>query len=46
MKYHEKTKELPLFTIIIPVKNRASYLIHTLRTCSMQKYEKIEGKKK
>lgn len=36
------SKTLPLFTVIIPVKNRASYLHHTLRTCMMQKYENME----
>ncbi len=33
---------LPLFTIIIPVKNRANYIEHTLRTCLMQDYENFE----
>jgi glycosyltransferase involved in cell wall biosynthesis len=32
----------PLFTIIIPVKNRATYLEHTLRTCTMQEYDNLE----
>jgi glycosyltransferase involved in cell wall biosynthesis len=34
--------ESPLFTVIIPCKNRASYLHHTLRTCMMQNYENLE----
>ncbi len=34
--------ESPLFTVIIPCKNRASYLHHTLRTCMMQNYENME----
>jgi glycosyltransferase involved in cell wall biosynthesis len=32
----------PLFTVIIPNKNRANYLYHTLRTCMMQNYEPLE----
>lgn len=32
----------PLFTVIIPNKNRAKYLHHTLRTCMMQNYERLE----
>lgn len=32
----------PLFTVIIPAKNRAEYLSHTLRTCTMQNYENFE----
>ena len=32
----------PLFTVIIPTKNRAKYLHHTLRTCMMQNYEPLE----
>ena len=32
----------PLFTVIIPCKNRASYLRHTLRTCMMQNYDNFE----
>lgn len=34
--------ELPHFTVIIPCKNRASYLKHTLRTCMIQKYKNLE----
>lgn len=34
--------ESPLFTVIIPCKNRASYLHHTLRTCMMQNYDNME----
>lgn len=33
---------LPHFTVIIPNKNRAKYLHHTLRTCMMQNYEPFE----
>jgi glycosyltransferase involved in cell wall biosynthesis len=33
----EKKKE-PLFTVIIPVKNRANYLYYTLQTCIIQDY--------
>lgn len=32
----------PLFTVIIPTKDRADYLQHTLRTCSLQDYEDLE----
>jgi len=32
----------PRFTVIIPNKNRAEYLCHTLRTCMMQDYEPFE----
>jgi hypothetical protein len=32
----------PLFTVIIPTKNRAEYLHDTLRTCTMQDYERLE----
>lgn len=34
--------EYPLFTVIIPQKDRAEYLIHTLRTCMMQDYPNFE----
>lgn len=30
------------FTVIIPTKDRAEYLNHTLRTCSLQDYENLE----
>lgn len=32
----------PLFTVIIPAKNRAEYLLHTIRTCMIQEYENFE----
>jgi glycosyltransferase involved in cell wall biosynthesis len=32
----------PIFTVIIPTKDRAEYLHHTLRTCSDQDYENLE----
>ena len=32
----------PLITAVIPVKNRAEYLHHTLRTCMTQNYERFE----
>lgn len=35
-------QEFPLFTIIIPQKNRAEYIGHTIRTCMMQDYPNIE----
>jgi len=40
-KQRKKGKS-PLFTVIIPCKNRAKYLYHTLRTCMMQNYERLE----
>ena len=30
------------FTVIIPVKNRANYLYHTLQTCTIQEYQNFE----
>ncbi len=35
-------KKYPLFTVIIPQKDRAEYLIHTLRTCMIQDYPNFE----
>ena len=35
-------KEYPLFTVIIPQKNRAEYLVHTLRTCMIQDYPNFQ----
>lgn len=32
----------PLFTVIIPSRNRAPFLHHTLRTCMIQNYEPLE----
>ena len=32
----------PLFTVIIPCKDRANFLKHTLRTCMIQNYEPLE----
>lgn len=32
----------PFFTVIIPQKNRAEYLVHTLRTCMIQDYPNFE----
>lgn len=37
-----KLSDYPLFTVIIPQKNRAEYLIHTLRTCMIQDYPSFE----
>jgi glycosyltransferase involved in cell wall biosynthesis len=37
-----RTESKPLFTVIIPTKDRAEYLHHTLRTCSNQDYENLE----
>ncbi len=35
-------EKYPLFTVIIPQKNRAEYLVHTLRTCMIQDYPNCE----
>ncbi|MDR3670302.1 MAG: glycosyltransferase family 2 protein [Holophaga sp.] len=32
----------PLFSVVIPAKNRADYLWHTLRTCMIQEYDRLE----
>ncbi len=32
----------PKFTVIIPQKNRAEYLVHTLKTCMIQEYPNFE----
>lgn len=37
-----KTIKYPRFTVIIPQKDRAEYLIHTLRTCTLQDYPNFE----
>ena len=37
-----KLTNYPLFTVIIPQKDRAEYLIHTLRTCMIQDYPNFE----
>jgi glycosyltransferase involved in cell wall biosynthesis len=37
-----RNDQKPLFTVIIPTKDRADYLIHTLRTCTLQDYENLE----
>ena len=42
MQKQEKKHLSPLFTVIIPTKDRATYLHHTLRTCMMQNYENLE----
>lgn len=38
----DKLTDYPLFTVIIPQKDRAEYLIHTLRTCMIQDYPNFE----
>lgn len=35
-------ENLPYFSVIIPQKDRAEYLIHTIRTCMIQDYPKFE----
>lgn len=42
MENNNSKKTFPLFTVIIPVKNRAEYLYHTLRTCMIQTYPNLE----
>lgn len=37
-----KLTDFPLFTVIIPQKDRAEYLIHTLKTCMIQDYPNFE----
>lgn len=37
-----KNINYPLFTVIIPQKNRAEYMYHTLRTCMIQDYPNFE----
>jgi len=34
--------DYPLFTVIIPQKDRAEYIIHTLKTCMIQDYPNFE----
>lgn len=34
--------DFPRFTVIIPQKNRAEYLVHTLKTCMIQEYPNFE----
>ena len=34
--------DYPRFTVIIPQKNRAEYLVHTLKTCMIQEYPNFE----
>lgn len=38
----EEKTEYPLFTVIIPQKDRVEYLEHTLRTCMIQDYPNLE----
>ena len=35
-------KKEPLFTVIIPTKDRADYLAYTLKSCAMQEYTNLE----
>lgn len=34
-------QQSPRFSVVIPTKDRAEYLLHTLRTCSLQKYDNV-----
>ena len=36
------TDSNPRFTVVIPTKDRADYLRHTLRTCALQDYDNFE----
>ena len=38
----EENIKYPLFTVIIPQRNRADYLFHTLKTCMIQDYPNFE----
>lgn len=38
----KSSKNSPHFTVIVPCKDRALYLYHTLRTCSIQEYDALE----
>ena len=42
MNSDNKTGAAPLFTVIIPTRNRGEFLRHTLRTCAMQDYERLD----
>ena len=35
-------RDYPLFTVIIPQKDRAEYMIHTLKTCMIQDYPNFQ----
>lgn len=37
-----RNEDFPLFTVIIPQKNRAEYIGHTLKTCMIQDYPNFE----
>lgn len=41
-RYKNNIENLPYFTVIIPQKDRAEFLIHTLKTCMIQDYPKFE----
>lgn len=38
----ESNTQYPYFSVIIPQKDRAEYLVHTLRTCMIQDYPNFE----
>jgi len=42
MRNQDNKDTSPLFTVIIPSKNRAKFLQYTLRTCMIQNYEPLE----
>lgn len=41
-KWIMKTNNLPYFTVIIPAKDRAEFIGHTIRTCMLQDYPNFE----
>jgi len=42
MSVDNKFRNNPRFTVLIPTKDRADYLYHTLRTCMVQDYDNLE----
>jgi glycosyltransferase involved in cell wall biosynthesis len=42
MSVSNKRYQNPRFTVLIPTKDRADYLCHTLRTCMIQNYDNLE----
>lgn len=41
-EFQMNDRKYPKFTVIIPQKDRAEYLVHTLRTCMIQDYPNFE----
>lgn len=42
MSSESAARRLTHFTVVIPCKDRAPYLVHTLRTCMLQDYDALE----